>query len=94
MGRLTFFTREALRAMRKNIAPTTAAVVTTVLTAILIGVLVPVFQTTQSVLARSRAEGVTPVRAAEREAEARITAERESKARITAERESKASRGH
>jgi cell division transport system permease protein len=34
--------------MRKNIAPTTAAVVTTVLTAILIGVLVPVFQTTQS----------------------------------------------
>ena len=48
MGRLTFFTREALRAMRKNIAPTTAAVVTTVLTAILIGVLVPVFQTTQS----------------------------------------------
>ncbi len=48
MGRLTFFIREALRAMRKNIAPTTAAVVTTVLTAILIGVLVPVFQTTQS----------------------------------------------
>ena len=48
MGRLTFFTREAFRAMRKNIAPTTAAVVTTVLTAILIGVLVPVFQTTQS----------------------------------------------
>jgi len=48
MGRLIFFTREALRAMRKNIAPTTAAVVTTVLTAILIGVLVPVFQTTQS----------------------------------------------
>ena len=48
MGRLAFFTREALQAMRKNIAPTTAAVVTTVLTAILIGVLVPVFQTTQS----------------------------------------------
>ena len=48
MGRLIFFTREALRAMRKNVAPTTAAVVTTVLTAILIGVLVPIFQTTQS----------------------------------------------
>ena len=25
MGRLIFFTREALRAMRKNVAPTTAA---------------------------------------------------------------------
>ncbi len=57
-----------------------------------------VFQTTQSVLARSRAEGVTPVRAAEREAEARISAEREAEARISAERESKAritaERGH
>jgi valine dehydrogenase (NAD+) len=31
-----------------------------------------VFDTTASVLARSRAEGITPVRAAEREAEARI----------------------
>lgn len=48
MGRIFFFTGEALRAIRKNVAPTTAAVVTTVLTAILIGVLVPIFQTTQS----------------------------------------------
>jgi len=48
MGKVFFFTGEAIRAMRRNVAPTTAAVVTTVLTAILIGVLVPIFQTTQS----------------------------------------------
>lgn len=48
MGRIFFFTGEAFRAIRRNVAPTTAAVVTTVLTAILIGVLIPVFQTTQS----------------------------------------------
>ncbi|MDQ2622145.1 MAG: permease-like cell division protein FtsX [Actinomycetota bacterium] len=48
MGKIFFFTGEAFRAMRRNVAPTTAAVVTTVLTAILIGVLVPIFQTTQS----------------------------------------------
>ena len=40
--------------MRRNAAPTTAAVVTTVLTAILIGVLVPIFQTTQSKSAEVR----------------------------------------
>jgi len=48
MGKIFFFTGEAFRAMRRNVAPTTAAVVTTVLTAILIGVLIPIFQTTQS----------------------------------------------
>jgi len=48
VSRLTFFIGEAIRAIRRNLAPTTAAVVTTVLTAILIGVLVPVFQATQS----------------------------------------------
>lgn len=46
--RIFFFVGEAFRAMRRNAAPTTAAIVTTVLTAILIGVLIPVFQTTQS----------------------------------------------
>jgi valine dehydrogenase (NAD+) len=35
-----------------------------------------VFETTSSVLARARQEGITPVRAAEREAEARIAAAR------------------
>jgi cell division transport system permease protein len=54
MGKIFFFTGEALRAMRRNVAPTTAAVVTTVLTAILIGVLVPIFQTTQSKSAEVR----------------------------------------
>lgn len=48
MGRLFFFTGEAIRAIRRNVAPTTAAVVTTVLTALLLGVLIPVFQTAQS----------------------------------------------
>lgn len=47
MGKLFFFTGEAFRAIRKNVAPTTAAIVTTVLTAILIGILIPVFQTAQ-----------------------------------------------
>jgi cell division transport system permease protein len=56
MGRILFFTGEALRAMRRNVAPTTAAVVTTVLTAILIGVLVPIFQTTQSKSAEVRSQ--------------------------------------
>ncbi len=54
MGKIFFFTGEAIRAMRRNVAPTTAAVVTTVLTAILIGVLVPIFQTTQSKSAEVR----------------------------------------
>jgi cell division transport system permease protein len=54
MGKIIFFTGEAVRAMRRNVAPTTAAVVTTVLTAILIGVLVPIFQTTQSKSAEVR----------------------------------------
>jgi cell division transport system permease protein len=56
MGKLFFFTGEAIRAMRRNVAPTTAAVVTTVLTAILIGVLVPIFQTTQSKSAEVRSQ--------------------------------------
>jgi cell division transport system permease protein len=56
MGKLFFFTGEAIRAMRKNMAPTTAAIVTTVLTAILIGVLIPVFQTTQSKSAEVRGD--------------------------------------
>lgn len=48
MGKIFFFTGEAIRAIRRNVAPTTAAVVTTVLTALLLGVLIPVFQTAQS----------------------------------------------
>jgi cell division transport system permease protein len=48
MSRLFFFIHEAFRALRRNAAPSTAAIVTTVVTVILLGVLIPVFQTTQA----------------------------------------------
>jgi cell division transport system permease protein len=48
MSRFLFFTREAFRALRRNGAPSMAAIVTTVVTVILLGVLIPVFQTTQA----------------------------------------------
>src|SRR5512147_2297062 len=48
MSRLLFFIREAFRALRRNGAPSMAAIVTTVVTVILLGVLIPVFQTTQA----------------------------------------------
>jgi cell division transport system permease protein len=47
MSRLIFFFQEALRAMRRNGAPSLAAIVTTVVTVVLLGVLIPVFQTAQ-----------------------------------------------
>jgi cell division transport system permease protein len=48
MSRFLFFTREAFRALRRNGAPSMAAIVTTVVTVLLLGVLIPVFQTTQA----------------------------------------------
>jgi len=48
MGKLVFFTQEAFRALRRNGAPSLAAIVTTVVTVILLGVLIPVFQTTEA----------------------------------------------
>jgi cell division transport system permease protein len=48
MGRFFFFTQEAFRALRRNAAPSVAAIVTTVVTVILLGVLIPVLQTTQA----------------------------------------------
>ena len=48
MSRLLFFTQEAFRALRRNAAPSVAAIVTTVVTVILLGVLIPVLQTTQA----------------------------------------------
>jgi cell division transport system permease protein len=48
MSRLFFFIREAFRALRRNGAPSLAAVVTTVVTVVLLGVLIPIFQTTQA----------------------------------------------
>lgn len=48
MSRLIFFVREALRALRRNGAPSLAAIITTVVTVVLLGVLIPIFQTTQA----------------------------------------------
>jgi cell division transport system permease protein len=48
MSRLLFFTQEAFRALRRNGAPSMAAIVTTVVTVVLLGVLIPIFQTTQA----------------------------------------------
>jgi cell division transport system permease protein len=56
MARLIFFLQEALRALRRNGAPTLAAIVTTVVTVILLGVLIPIFQTTQAKSDQIRSE--------------------------------------
>lgn len=48
MGRLIFFIQEAARAMRRNAAPSLAAIVTTAVTVVLLGVLIPIFQTAQA----------------------------------------------
>ena len=53
MGRIIFFFQEALRAMRRNGAPSVAAIITTVVTVVLLGVLIPIFQTTQAKSERS-----------------------------------------
>jgi len=45
--RLWFFIQEAFRALRRNGAPGIAAIVTTVVTMVLLGVLIPIVQTTQ-----------------------------------------------
>ncbi|HEX5988962.1 MAG TPA: permease-like cell division protein FtsX [Solirubrobacterales bacterium] len=47
MGRIVFFFQEALRALRRNGAPSVAAIVTTVVTVVLLGMLIPIFQTAQ-----------------------------------------------
>jgi cell division transport system permease protein len=48
MSRFLFFVQEAFRALRRNAAPSVAAIVTTIVTVVLLGVLIPVFQTAQS----------------------------------------------
>ena len=48
MTRLIFFIQEAFRALRRNGAPSLAAMITTVVTVVLLGVLIPIFQTTQA----------------------------------------------
>jgi len=47
MGRFWFFLQETFRALRRNGAPSMAAIVTTVVTMVLLGVLIPVFQVAQ-----------------------------------------------
>ena len=46
MGRVFFFIREGLRALRRSAAPSLAAIVTVCITVLLLGVLIPVLQTT------------------------------------------------
>src|SRR5262249_208923 len=46
MGRIFFFIREGLRALRRSPAPSIAAIVTVAVTVLLLGVLIPVLQTT------------------------------------------------
>jgi cell division transport system permease protein len=46
MGRVFFFIREGVRALRRSAAPSLAAIVTVSLTVLLLGVLIPVLQTT------------------------------------------------
>ena len=45
MGRLFFFIREGIRALRRSAAPSLAAIVTVCLTVLMLGVLIPVLQT-------------------------------------------------
>ncbi len=56
MSKLIFFLQEAFRALRRNGAPTLAAIVTTVVTVVLLGVLIPIFQTTQAKSEEVRSE--------------------------------------
>jgi cell division transport system permease protein len=46
MGRVFFFIREGLRALRRSAAPGLASIVTVCITVLLLGVLIPVLQTT------------------------------------------------
>jgi cell division transport system permease protein len=46
MGRIFFFIGEGLRALRRSAAPSLAAIVTVAITVLLLGVLIPVLQTT------------------------------------------------
>ncbi len=48
MGRIVFFLSEAFRALRRSAAPSIAAIVTIVVTTLLLGVLVPVLRASES----------------------------------------------
>src|SRR3954463_11344775 len=48
MGRVFFFIAEAFRALRRSAAPSLAAIVTVVLTTLLLGVFIPVIRATST----------------------------------------------
>ena len=54
MGRLFFFIAEALRALRRSAAPSLAAIVTVVLTTLLLGVFIPVIKASSTTTANVR----------------------------------------
>src|SRR6187200_3693021 len=54
MNRIVFFFQEALRALKRNGAPSLAAIVTTVVTVVLLGMLIPIFETAQGMSEESR----------------------------------------
>jgi cell division transport system permease protein len=56
MGRVVFFLSEAFRALRRSAAPSIAAIVTIVITTLLLGVLVPVLRASESKASEVRAQ--------------------------------------
>src|SRR3954452_22391033 len=56
MRKLPFFIREAFRAMRRNAAPSLAAVVTILVTTLLLGVLIPVLKASSQTTAAVRSQ--------------------------------------
>ena len=56
MGRLVFFIAEALRALRRSAAPSLAAIVTVVLTTLLLGVFIPVIRASSTTTENVRSQ--------------------------------------
>ena len=71
MGPILFFFGEAYRALRRNAAPSIAAIVTIAITVLLVGVLVPVLDASGS--GNAAIPAALPARNLERNGKARIT---------------------
>ena len=56
MGRVLFFLAEALRALRRSAAPSLAAIVTVVLTTLLLGVFIPVIKASSTTTENVRSQ--------------------------------------
>jgi cell division transport system permease protein len=56
VGRISFFLSEAYRALRRNAAPSVAAIVTVSVTTLLLGVLIPVLRASESTTAEVRGQ--------------------------------------